>query len=79
MNKTVIMVVADHGGINKGHGGKTMNEMQTPLVFYGKGIKKGYRITQSTMVYDVAATIAYMLKVKQPQVWIARPITSIFK
>ena len=53
--------------------------MQTPLVFYGKGIKKGYRITQSTMVYDVAATIAYMLKVKQPQVWIARPITSIFK
>lgn len=72
MNETVIMVVADHGG-------KTMNEMQTPLVFYGKGIKKGYRITQSTMVYDVAATIAYMLKVKQPQVWIARPITSIFK
>ena len=72
MNETVIMVVADHGG-------KTMNEMQTPLVFYGKGIKKGYRITQNTMVYDVAATIAYMLKVKQPQVWIARPITSIFK
>lgn len=79
MDETVIIVVADHGGINKGHGGKTMNEMQTPLVFYGKGIKKGYQITQSTMGYDIAATIAYMLKVKQPQVWIARPITSIFK
>lgn len=79
MDETVIVVVADHGGINKGHGGTTMDEMHTPLLFYGKGIKKNFLITQSTMVYDVASTVAYMLNIKQPQAWIARPITSIFE
>lgn len=78
MDETVIVVVSDHGGIEKGHGGKTMDEMQTPIVFYGKGIKKGFSIPESTMVYDIAGTLAYLLDVEQPQVWIARPIRSIF-
>lgn len=78
MDETVIVVVSDHGGIEKGHGGKTMDEMQTSIVFCGKGIKKGFSIPESTMVYDIAGTLAYMLDVEQPQVWIARPIRSIF-
>ncbi|MDR2917899.1 MAG: alkaline phosphatase [Tannerella sp.] len=78
MDETVIVVVSDHGGIEKGHGGKTMDEMQTPIVFYGKGIKKGFSIPESTMIYDIAGTLAYLLDVEQPQVWIARPILSIF-
>lgn len=52
--------------------------MQTPIVFYGKGIKQGARITESKMVYDIAGTVAFMLGVEQPQVWIARPIRSAF-
>lgn len=78
MDETVIMVTSDHGGIDTGHGGITMNEMQTPIVFYGKGIKKGFVIPESTMVFDIAGTIGYMFNIKQPQVWIARPITSVF-
>lgn len=79
MDETVIVVVSDHGGIDKGHGSKTLKEMETPIVFYGKGIKKGFYIPESTMIYDIAGTLAYMLKVEQPQVWIARPILSIFE
>lgn len=79
MDETVIILSADHGGIETGHGGKTMNEMQTPIVFYGKDVKKGFKITESTMVYDIAGTIAYLLDVQQPQVWIARPIVSAFE
>lgn len=79
LDDSVIMVVSDHGGIEKGHGGKTMEEMQTPIVFWGKGIKKGHYIPESTMIYDIAGTLAYMLDVEQPQVWIARPIQSIFE
>lgn len=79
MDETVIILSADHGGIETGHGGKTMNEMQTPIVFYGKNVKKGYKIPESTMVYDIAGTIAYLLDVQQPQVWIARPILSAFE
>lgn len=79
MDETVLIVTADHGGIEKGHGGKTMNEMQTPIVIYGKGIKKGFTIPESTMIYDIAGTIAYMLDVEQPQAWIACPIKSVFE
>lgn len=77
-DETVIILAADHGGIGTGHGGKTMNEMQTAIVFNGKGIRKGFQIPESTMVYDIAATIGYMFGIDQPQVWIARPIRSIF-
>ncbi|MFC3858825.1 alkaline phosphatase [Chitinophaga sp. GCM10012297] len=40
-DNSVPVLSSDHGGINKGHGGKTMVEMQIPWIFTGKGIKKG--------------------------------------
>ena len=79
MDETVIIVTADHGGLGTNHGGITMEEMQTPLVFYGKGIRKGYVIQESSMVYDVAGSIGYMMGIRQPQVWIARPLLSVFE
>lgn len=78
MDETVIIVSSDHGGRDKGHGGKTMEEMEGPLFFYGKGIKKNFEIPESTMIYDIASTIGYIFGVDQPQVWIGRPIRSIF-
>lgn len=78
MDETVFIVTSDHGGIEKGHGGKTMQEMERPLIFYGKGIRKGYAIQESTMVYDIASTIACMLGIEQPQAWIGRPVMSVF-
>lgn len=78
MNETVIIVTSDHGGIKTGHGGVTMEEMQRPVVFYGKNIRKGFTIEESNVVYDIGGTMAYLLGVKQPQVWTARPIMSIF-
>ncbi len=79
MDETVFVLVSDHGGKGTGHGGPTLDEMETPIVFYGKGIKNDFEIPESTMVYDIAATIGYMFGVDQPQVWIGRPIMSIFK
>lgn len=78
-DETIIILAADHGGLGTGHGGKTMDEMQTTIVFNGKGIKKGFQIPESTMVYDIAGTIGYIFGINQPQVWLARPIQSIFK
>lgn len=33
------LLLSDHGGVNKGHGGVTMNEMQVPFGITGKKIK----------------------------------------
>jgi len=76
---SVVIFTADHGGVEKGHGGKTMQEMQVPYIVWGRSVKNGYTITESTMVYDNAATIRYILGFDQPQVWVGRPVMSIFK
>ncbi|WP_138478322.1 alkaline phosphatase [Dyadobacter bucti] len=79
MEKTVIIFSADHGGINKGHGAITMQEMQIPWIIAGPGIRKNNEIKESVMTFDTAATIAAIFRLKQPQVWIGRPVTAAFK
>lgn len=79
LDETIFIVTADHGGINKGHGGKTMEEMETAFIISGKNIKKGHEITESMMQFDVASTIAHIFKLEQPQVWIGRPVLSAFE
>lgn len=78
-DNTVIIVTADHGGINKGHGGITLQEMETPFVVAGKGIRKGGEIQESMMQYDTASTVADILGLTQPQVWTGRPMKSIYR
>lgn len=79
LDETIFIVTADHGGINKGHGGKTMQEMETAFIVSGKGVKKGYEFQESMMQFDCASTIAYIFGLEQPQVWIGRPMKQIFK
>lgn len=78
-DNTVIIVTADHGGINKGHGGIALQEMETPFVVAGKGIRKGGEIQESMMQYDTASTVADILGLTQPQVWTGRPMKSIYR
>ena len=77
-DNTVVIFTADHGGIGTGHGGKSMREMQVPYIIAGPGIRQGYVIPESMMVYDNAMIIAHLLSVETPQVWIGRAPESIF-
>lgn len=77
-DESVIMVVADHGGIGYGHGGQSWEEMTVPFILYGKGIKKGYEIQEQTYMYDVAPTIAFGLGLEVPYAWTGRPMKTAF-
>ncbi|MDE7125955.1 MAG: alkaline phosphatase, partial [Muribaculaceae bacterium] len=66
---TIFIITSDHGGIDKGHGGITMAEMETPFIISGKGVRKGGEFSESMMQYDVASTIAHIFHLEQPQVW----------
>ena len=72
--ESIVIVTADHGGIEKGHGGRTMREMETPFIICGKHIKQGAVIEESMMQFDIASTIAAIFGLQQPQVWIGRPM-----
>ena len=76
---TIFVLTSDHGGINKGHGGKTLMEMESPFIICGKGIRKGHEIQASMMQYDIAATLAEIFGLERPQVWTGRPMMEVFE
>lgn len=76
--RTLVMIVSDHGGVNKGHGGESVAEITIPVIYYGNGIKKGYRVQQPVYQYDLAATIAFALNLKVPYSWTSRPVKAAF-
>jgi hypothetical protein len=76
--ETVFIVSADHGGIGYSHGGETLDELEIPFIISGKGVKKGYIIPHEVFTYDNAATVAFLMGIKQPYSWTGRAITSAF-
>lgn len=78
-DETIVILSSDHGGIDHGHGGKTMQEMQSPFVICGKNVKAGLEFHESMVQYDIASIIAYVFGVEQPQVWVGRAMTQVFK
>ncbi|WP_290797856.1 alkaline phosphatase family protein [Flavihumibacter sp. UBA7668] len=78
-NNTMVMIVADHGGIGAGHGGTDLEELTVPVIYFGAGIKNGYQIQQQIYQYDAAATIAFALQLETPYEWIGRPVKAAFK
>jgi predicted AlkP superfamily pyrophosphatase or phosphodiesterase len=77
-DETIFILTGDHGGIDKGHGGITLEEMETPFIISGKNIKKGLNFDESMMQFDIAPTIAYIFRLEQPQVWTGRPMKQVF-
>jgi len=77
-NETVIIVTADHGGKDKGHGGKSLDEILIPWVAYGKGVKKGQELKNTIITYDTGATIAWLLGLKTPDSWRGLPVKQAF-
>jgi hypothetical protein len=78
MEETLIMITGDHGGINKGHGGSSLNEMEIPIILYGKGVNNGLIIDKPCYIYDVPVTLAYALGITPPRAVIGRPILEAF-
>lgn len=78
-DRTIVILTSDHGGVDKGHGGKTLLEMEHPFIIYGPGIRADVEIIQPMMQYDTAATIAYILGLDTPRSWIGRPVLEAFE
>lgn len=78
-DSSIIIVTADHGGIGTDHGGKTMQEMETPFIIAGKNIRRGGAFEESMMQFDCASTVAHIFGLPQPQAWIGRPMKQVFR
>jgi hypothetical protein len=78
LRDAVVLVTSDHGGVNKGHGGATMAELEIPWIIFGRGVRRGHEIQTPINTYDTALTVAHILGVKPHPAWIGKPITEAF-
>ena len=69
IDDSVIIFSSDHGGLEKGHGGKTLLEVEIPWIIYGKNISAKGKLDKSIVTYDTAATIAHILNLDIPDFW----------
>jgi len=74
---TVVILSADHGGKDLGHGGFTLLELETPFIVCGKGIRENCEFPLTVMQYDTAAIIADLLGIRIPEDWRGRPFPQI--
>jgi arylsulfatase A-like enzyme len=79
LDRTIVLVTADHGGKGKGHGGPTMPELEIPWILNGPGVAHGRELRKAVNTYDTAATIAHIFGLKMPDCWIASPVLEAFR
>ena len=78
LEDTLVIVTSDHGGIGKKHGGTSIEEMERPIVLWGKGIRPGVEIRPGSMPEDVGRTIAAALGVEPSALWGGRVLEEAF-
>ena len=76
-NYTVI-VTADHGGHDKGHGTNDPRDMTIPWIVWGAGVQPGDTLS-GIRTMDTAATALWMLGVGAPESWVGRPVAAAFE
>ena len=74
MGGTVILH-ADHGGHDRGHGTDSPEDMTIPWMIGGAGVKKGHIIERPVSLLDTAPTIAHLMSIPQPSVWEGTAVT----
>lgn len=77
--ESVVIVTADHGGHDKGHGSDSPEDMTIPWIVWGKGVKQGFTITDPVLTCDSSATALWVLDVPIPEDWDGKPVVSAFE
>ena len=78
-DKTLVVITADHGGKDLGHGHGTPEEMQGMLILYGAGIKSVGEMKSPIRGFDLAPTLTKLLGLKTPEIWYGKPIKEAIK
>lgn len=72
-----VIVTADHGGHDRGHGTDDPRDVTIPWIAWGRGVHAG-PLTATIDTTDTAATVLWLLGVSEPEAWDGAPITEAF-
>ena len=71
-NDVAIVVVADHGGHDGGHGDVELATYEIPFLVSAPGLD-GFAFRDPFIICDVAPTVAWLLGMEIPECWRGRP------
>lgn len=63
-----LIVTADHGGHERGHGADIPEDMTIPLILHGSRFAPGTQL-ENASIKDIAPTVAELLGLRQPDAW----------
>jgi len=74
--QTLLLITADHGGIDKNHGGNSPDETTIPWLATGGLARRGseLRLQRTIRVFDTAATALAALGLPVPDGWDGKPV-----
>lgn len=78
LDETLLMIISDHGGRGRFHGGADPRETAVPWILWGKGVKPMHLIDGDITVQDTAPTLAHAMGLKVPGCWTGRAATPAF-
>jgi hypothetical protein len=72
-----VIVTADHGGHEYGHGSDDVRDVTIPWIAWGQGVHAG-PIATAIETTDTAATVLWLLGVDTPDGWDGSPVVDAF-
>ncbi|MEZ4868641.1 MAG: alkaline phosphatase family protein [Caldilineaceae bacterium] len=73
-----MIIQADHGGHERGHGTEMAEDMTIPWLVVGPSIRRGYTITEAVSLIDTAPTLARLLNLPRHRDWEGRSVDEAF-
>jgi predicted AlkP superfamily pyrophosphatase or phosphodiesterase len=71
-----VIVTADHGGHDRGHGYDVPEDTTIPLILYGPAFAAGETLLEDARILDIAPTAAHLLGIPHQSHWQGRSLVS---
>lgn len=68
-----VIITADHGGHDRGHGSDMDEDMTIPMFFRGKNFEKGKQL-EGVSILDISPTIAKVMGLPPEKEWEGKPV-----
>lgn len=78
LEDTLLLLTADHGGHEHGHGEDIPEDMTVPLILSGPGVRAGAALDGGVSLLDIAPTLADRLQLAIPESWQGRVLREAF-
>jgi len=73
-----LLVTADHGGHDRGHGTDDPLDVTIPWIAWGQGANAGLLKDVPIQTFDTAPTVLWLLGLETPDEWDGAPVTKAF-